>query len=478
MDTDGDSQFDIEEWTRAVANVYHDELLNADGSAHELAAGAKKMHKAAPVAKSAAKPASSGAFEAAARPTVTVYDAGDAMDINGDNESVSLPTVFTAPIRMDIVRQVSTSMAKNSRQAYSVNKFAGHQTAAESWGTGRAVSRIPRVPGGGTHRSGQGAFGNMCRGGRMFAPTKTWRKWHKRINTNQKRFAITSALAASAIPALVMARGHKVDDIPELPFVVTDNMQQIQKTQKALEFLSKFGIAADVARCKQSRKIRRGKGKMRNRRYVMRRGPLVVYDSADGCEKAFRNLPGVELCHVDRLNLLQLAPGGHMGRLIVWTQTSFEKLDALYGTYQQKATLKNGYSLPRHIMTQGDLARVINSDEIQSAIKAAQPVKARAFKLKKNPLKNLGAMVKLNPYSMTLRRVELKKAAAQARRNAEVAAMRAAGKSPSTDADRKKRKEKKARKQASKDYFATMNTQPTKAMAPKGMPGLRLQSGF
>jgi hypothetical protein len=59
-----------------------------------------------------------------------------------------------------------------------------------------------------------------------------------------------------------------------------------------------------------------------------------------------------------------------------------------------------------------------------------------------------------------------------------LAAMRAAGKSPSTDADRKKRKEKKARKQASKDYFATMNTQPTKAKAPKGMPGLRLQSGF
>ena len=39
-------------------------------------------------------------------------------------------------------------------------------------GTGRAVARIPRVGGGGTHRSGQAAFGNMCRGGRMFAPTK------------------------------------------------------------------------------------------------------------------------------------------------------------------------------------------------------------------------------------------------------------------------------------------------------------------
>lgn len=46
-----------------------------------------------------------------------------------------------------------------------LTRIAGHETPAESWGTGRAVARIPRVPGGGTSRSGQGAFGNMCRGG-------------------------------------------------------------------------------------------------------------------------------------------------------------------------------------------------------------------------------------------------------------------------------------------------------------------------
>ncbi len=70
---------------------------------------------------------------------------------------VALPAVFTAPIRNDIVRSVHTSMAKNARQAYAVSAKAGHQTAAESWGTGRAVSRIPRVPGGGTHRAGRHA---------------------------------------------------------------------------------------------------------------------------------------------------------------------------------------------------------------------------------------------------------------------------------------------------------------------------------
>lgn len=51
---------------------------------------------------------------------------------------------------------------------------------------GRAVARIPRVSGGGTHRAGQAAFGNQCRAGRMFAPTKVWRKWHQKINLGQK----------------------------------------------------------------------------------------------------------------------------------------------------------------------------------------------------------------------------------------------------------------------------------------------------
>ncbi len=78
-------------------------------------------------------------------------------------------------------------MAKNRRQAYSVAENAGHQTSAESWGTGRAVARIPRVSGSGTQRAGQAAFGNMCRGGRMFAPTKTWRKWHVKVRNWKRR---------------------------------------------------------------------------------------------------------------------------------------------------------------------------------------------------------------------------------------------------------------------------------------------------
>lgn len=217
-----------------------------------------------------------------------------------------LPAVFTAPLRADIVQTVHTHLNKNHRQAYAPNRLAGHQTAAESWGTGRAVSRIPRVPGGGTHRAGQAAFGNMCRGGHMFAPNKTWRRWHRRVNVNLKRYATCSALAASAVPALVMARGHKVENIPEVPLVISSDVQSISKAKQAVALLQKVGAFDDVSKAVASRNIRRGKGKMRNRRYVMRKGPLVIYAQDEGIVKAMRNVPGVDTCKVDSLNLLEV----------------------------------------------------------------------------------------------------------------------------------------------------------------------------
>jgi large subunit ribosomal protein L4e len=333
---------------------------------------------------------------------VTVQIAG-----KGKKTRVPLPAVFKAPIRPDIVQFVHTNIAKNRRQAYAVSEAAGHQTSAESWGTGRAVARIPRVAGGGTHRSGQGAFGNMCRGGRMFAPTKTWRRWHRKVNVNQRRYAIVSALAASAVPSLVVARGHRIGHVREIPLVISSrSVKKIAKTKRAVKLLKKIRAFTDILKVKSSRKLRRGKGKGRNRRYVQRRGPLIIFNKHSNLVKAFRNIPGVELAHVDRLNLLQLAPGGHLGRFIIWTQDAFERLDALYGSQTRKATLKRNYSLPRSVVTNSDLSRIINSDEIQTVVRPAIK-QSKRYTRKKNPLRNLGVLIKLNPYAKTLRRREL-----------------------------------------------------------------------
>ena len=128
------------------------------------------------------RPAPNSTLTMASRPTVSIIG----KDGSSSGATHTLPAVFSAPIRPDIVQKVHTGIAKNKRQPYSVSEKAGHQTSAESWGTGRAVARIPRVSGGGTHRAGQAAFGNMCRSGRMFAPTKIWRKWHVKVNQGQR----------------------------------------------------------------------------------------------------------------------------------------------------------------------------------------------------------------------------------------------------------------------------------------------------
>jgi len=318
-----------------------------------------------------------------------------------------LPAVFTSPIRQDIVQSVHTNMNKNKRQPYAVSQYAGHQTSAESWGTGRAVARIPRVPGGGTHRSGQAAFGNMCRGGRMFAPTKTFRRWQRKTNRTQRRYALVSALAASALPSIVMARGHKIEQVPEIPLVIDNKaVDSLSKTSAAVTLLKALGIYDDVEKVKDTIKIRSGHGKARNRRWVVRRGPLIIYNQKGPLTKAFRNLPGVDLCCVSRLNLLQLAPGGHLGRFVVWIKDAFERLDSLYGTYKKSSAEKLDYNLPRAVLSNSDLRRVINSDEIQTKLRAKIPRVRMAFR-KRNPLKNLQFAIKLNPNAAVQRRKDI-----------------------------------------------------------------------
>jgi len=288
----------------------------------------------------------------------------------------------------------------------------------------------------------------------MVAPTKTWRRWHRKINVNQRRFAVSSALAASAIPALVMARGHRVDEIAEVPLVVDNkSIDNIDKTKKVKELLESLKAYDDVEHADKSTQIRSGVGKMRNRRYVQRRGPLVVYNEKTPVIKALRNLPGVETASVSRLNLLQLAPGGHLGRFIIWTKDAFEKLDSVFGTYKRASTDKIDYKLPRPLLTNADLTRIINSDEVQSVLKDKVSQRTQHTR-KKNPLKNLGALIKLNPYAKTLKRRELLAKEQRDKKKAAIVEAKRKGTAPVVD---KKEVEKKKQQKAKHTRIAKAN---------------------
>ncbi|CAH1104515.1 unnamed protein product [Psylliodes chrysocephalus] len=395
-----------------------------------------------------------------ARPLVSIYNE-KSEEVKGS--SVSLPAVFKAPIRPDVVNFVHQQVSMNHRQPYSVSDKAGHQTSAESWGTGRAVARIPRVRGGGTHRSGQGAFGNMCRGGRMFAPTKPWRRWHRRVNINQRRYALASAVAASGVPALVMSKGHVIDQIPELPLVVSDKVQEMQKTKEAVQFLRRIRAWADIQKVYKSQRFRAGKGKMRNRRRIQRKGPLVVYHKDQGLRRAFRNIPGIDLISVHKLNILKLAPGGHVGRFVIWTESAFQRLDKLFGTWKTPSLDKKSYNLPQPKMSNTDLSRLLKADEIKAVLRAPQKKVVRRVR-RLNPLTNMRAMLKLNPYSAVLKREAiLKNQKRQSERDESLAKKRGITLSADNVVIKSRKLQEKRRAQILKDK----KSKPKKAKAPK-----------
>jgi large subunit ribosomal protein L4e len=238
----------------------------------------------------------------------------------------------------------------------------------------------------------------------MFAPIRIWRRWHRRSNLKQRRYAVATALAASAILPLVQARGHRVDNVPELPFVVSDAVEKIERTKEAVRFLRETGAWGDVQKVIDTVKVRAGKGKLRNRRYRSRRGPLVVYSGANvPLLKALRNVPGVEVAHVSRLNLLQLAPGGHVGRFIIWTEGAIQELNSIFGTWTQPSVQKKGYNLPHSEVSNPDISRVINSNEIQSALRNSKTDRVLHNSQKHNPLNNTKALDRINPNARLIR---------------------------------------------------------------------------
>jgi large subunit ribosomal protein L4e len=110
-----------------------------------------------------------------------------------------------------------------------------------------------------------------------------------------------------------------------------------------------------------------------------------------------------------------------MGRFCVWTEKAFARLDKLFGaTVGAASELKKEFSIARAPMLNADLARLINSTDVQAVLRPALRDR-RLSRQKKNPLKNKRAMFNLNPYAKVVRESEMKAEAARATARADAA---------------------------------------------------------
>merc|ERR1711913_62205 len=205
-------------------------------------------------------------------------------------------------------------------------------------------------------------------------------------------------------------------------------------------------VTWDVAKVYATKRMRAGKGKLRNRRTVMKRGPLVIYNDDQGLTKAFRNIPGVDCIQVDALNLLKLAPGGHVGRFCIWTEAAFRKLDGLYGTWRKPSSEKAGWNLPQPKMANTDLSALLKSEAIRKVLRAPNRKVKRAV-VKTNPLKNIRTMLQLNPYAAVSKKnavlTEAANLRAKAARGAKIAGKPAPANPMAKRAAKTKKKSKK-----------------------------------
>ena len=70
-------------------------------------------------------------------------------------------------------------------------------------------------------------------------------------------------------------------------------------------------------------------------------------------------------------------------------------------------------------MANADLARIINSDEIQSVLNPAK-TDLKKYARKQNPLRNIEALEKLDPYAAEAKRAEARAQAARVGKKAEL----------------------------------------------------------
>jgi len=254
--------------------------------------------------------------------------------INSDGKQgkeILLPQVFETKIRPDIIKKIFETI--KDFQPYGAYILAGKDVSASGkqrhirhkWKTlyGYGISRIPRKT---MSRRGDrfnwiGAFIPGTRKGRAAHPPKAIKNQGV-INQKEKKLALYSAIAATASKKIILEKYHL--DLINLPFIIDSEFL----TKKPKEFEVKIKEITTLPEI-YTKKIRAGKGKLRNRKYKITKKILLVVAQEEYIQSKKLKNTGAEITKTSQLNILNLAPGGIPGRLTVYTEKAIKELGKL-----------------------------------------------------------------------------------------------------------------------------------------------------
>ena len=252
----------------------------------------------------------------------------DLMTLDGKkSEQIDLPIIFNTELNTKLIHKAYINLESHGFQKHSTHPTAGQDVVADSNDppTGRGISRIARMKGGGGGRQGQAGEVAGTRGGRQAHRPYANRVIYKKINKKENKLALCSAIAATSSKELIEKRGHKIAGIESFPIVITDDIENVSNTKKMLDVLNNLNVFQDVKRL-ENRKRRSGKVVLRGRASKIGKSVLFVVSNSEKISKACSGIPGVDSCSAKDLSVLNLAPGGTLIRLTVFSKKAIEEI--------------------------------------------------------------------------------------------------------------------------------------------------------
>jgi large subunit ribosomal protein L4e len=247
--------------------------------------------------------------------------------------SIELPSVFDFEYKPKLIKRAALALQTTKKQPKGNDQRAGKKNTSDYVGY-RGVpayrrtinvehARLPRMKNKGALLYGRVAYVPQAVGGHRAHGLKSWETIVEKINKKERKLALKSAIAATALKDLVVKR-FIVEK--ELPLIIEDKFETTAKTAEVVKALESIGVGKDLENAKSKIRKRAGRGKSRGRVWKAKKSVLIVTGKNSPVLKASRNLPGVDAVTVQSLNVDLLAPGAEAGRLVVWTQAAVEEL--------------------------------------------------------------------------------------------------------------------------------------------------------
>lgn len=254
-------------------------------------------------------------------------------------KDINLPDFFNEKVREDLILRAFLALKFNKKQPYGPYVLAGKEVSASGKQShrrrkyktlyGHGISRVPRKV---MSRRGDrffwiGAFAAGTVGGKAAHPPIAIKRL-KKLNKKEKKKALISALAATSSIEFLKKRYEKYEkEIKEisLPLIIDKiegNGKEIR--QLILKLLEKNIGSLAKRLIVIEKKVRKGKGKARGRKYKKKVGILLIISSQE--KKINLDNYGIETIEVRKLGVNHLSPGGISGRFTIYTSQAINEL--------------------------------------------------------------------------------------------------------------------------------------------------------